>query len=166
MCTWAGSLLPRAGGGTPRTSPGGKGRGGGRSGGGGGEKGPTGRIGARGVGGSDVYVGGDFSMAGGVPASRIAKWDSVSNTWSALGSGITGPGGAGCAVRGIAISGRDVYVGGAFSSAGGVPGTYAIARWNGTNWSPLGGGTSGGSVGDVAVDGGIVYVSGLFSSVN
>ena len=131
-----------------------------------GENGPNGRICAMAVSGSDVYVGGDFSMAGGVPASRIAKWDSVSNTWSALGSGITGPGGAGCAVRGIAISGSDVYVGGAFSSAGGVPGTYAIARWNGTNWSPLGGGTSGGGVDDVAVDGGIVYVSGLFSSVN
>jgi hypothetical protein len=107
-------------------------------------------------------------MAGGVPASRIAKWNSVTNTWSALGSGITAPGGVGCDVRGIAISGDNVYVGGAFAHAGNVPGTYAIARWTTTtlSWSALGGGTSGGSVGDVAVDGGIVYVSGGFGSVN
>ena len=37
------------------------------------------------VSGMDVYAGGDFTTAGGVSASRIAKWDGTS--WSALGHG-------------------------------------------------------------------------------
>ena len=129
-----------------------------------GENSPNGQVCVVAVSGSDVYVGGDFSIAGGVPANNIAKWNSVSNTWSALGSGVNNLG-AGCAVRGIAVSGNDIYVGGAFSSAGGVPGTYAIAKWDGTNWSALGGGTVGGSVDVVAVEGGVVYIGGLFNQV-
>ena len=38
----------------------------------------------RAVGG--VYVGGQFTTAGGVAASRIARWDGSS--WSALGTGM------------------------------------------------------------------------------
>jgi len=34
-----------------------------------------------------LYVGGDFTTAGGVPAVRIAKWDGIS--WSSLGGGIS-----------------------------------------------------------------------------
>ena len=38
------------------------------------------------VSGGDLYAGGDFTTAGGVPAKRIAKWNG--SAWSALGSGI------------------------------------------------------------------------------
>src|SRR5689334_24518190 len=38
------------------------------------------------VSGSDLYVGGGFTNAGGVPASHIAKWDG--SNWSALGGGL------------------------------------------------------------------------------
>lgn len=34
----------------------------------------------------DIVAGGDFTTAGGVPASRIARWDGAS--WSALGTGM------------------------------------------------------------------------------
>ena len=37
------------------------------------------------VSGTNLYAGGSFSTAGGVPANFIAKWDG--STWSALGSG-------------------------------------------------------------------------------
>jgi hypothetical protein len=57
------------------------------------------------VSGSDVYAGGEFTTAGGVSASRIAKWNG--SAWSALGSGVNGK------VNSLAFSGTDLYVGGA-----------------------------------------------------
>ncbi|MGQ0553485.1 MAG: hypothetical protein ACT4PU_09735 [Planctomycetota bacterium] len=38
--------------------------------------------------GSQLYVGGSFTIAGGAPASRIARWDG--SMWSALGAGLDG----------------------------------------------------------------------------
>ena len=69
--------------------------------------------------GSDLYAGGDFTKAGGNPASRIAKWNGTN--WMALGSGMNGT------VRALAVSGSDLYVGGSFTTAGGKPAAY-IAR--------------------------------------
>jgi hypothetical protein len=40
------------------------------------------------VSGSDLYAGGDFTMAGGRPAIYIAKWNGTN--WTALSSGIGG----------------------------------------------------------------------------
>src|ERR1700722_5462423 len=37
---------------------------------------------------SNLYVGGYFTMAGGMPANSIAQWNG--NAWSALGSGVSG----------------------------------------------------------------------------
>lgn len=37
-----------------------------------------------------VYVGGQFTMAGAVAASNVARWDPATGTWSALGSGLNG----------------------------------------------------------------------------
>src|SRR5207237_6392188 len=65
------------------------------------------------VSGSDVYVGGNFTTAGGVSAHYIAKWNG--STWSALGNGMDG---TNPYVYAIAISGSDVYVGGNFTFAG------------------------------------------------
>jgi hypothetical protein len=73
------------------------------------------------VSGTDLYAGGWFTMAGGSPANYIAKWNGSS--WSALGSGIGGvafyP-----ALRGLAVSGSDLYVGGPFTVAGGKVSAY------------------------------------------
>ena len=38
--------------------------------------------------GTNLYAGGYFTTAGGVPANYIAKWDG--SAWSALGSGMNG----------------------------------------------------------------------------
>ncbi len=110
--------------------------------------------------GSDVYLGGDFTQVGGVPASRVARWDGQG--WSALGEGVNGT------VWAIAVSGGDVYVGGEFTEAGGrsAPG---IARWDGRKWSALGSGVSGcrdaftaPAVYALAVRGREVYAGGRF----
>jgi len=82
-----------------------------------------------------LYAGGEFTTAGGVAASRIARWDGTS--WSALGSGVAG--------RVYALTDHDdgsgpaLYVGGEFFTVGGVA-ARMIARWDGTSWSALGSG--------------------------
>ena len=81
----------------------------------------------------EVYAGGSFTTAGGVPATNIARWNG--STWSALGSGVGGGDYAGVSAIAIANNG-DVYAGGSFTTAGEVPATN-IARWNGSAWSAL-----------------------------
>lgn len=107
------------------------------------------------VSGSNVYVGGWFTQAGGISANRIAVWNGT--TWSALGSGLNN------VVTAIAISGSNVYVGGWFTQAGGISANY-IACWDGTTWSALGSGLNN-NVYAVAVSGSNVYVGGgVFTS--
>ena len=103
--------------------------------------------------GSNVYVGGRFTQAGGTPVNNIARWDGSS--WSALGSGINDW------VFAIACSGNDVYVGGEFSEAGGTPASN-ITRWDGNSWNALGSGIDL-EVFTIACSGDIVYVGGYFT---
>ncbi|MFN7395449.1 MAG: hypothetical protein ACK5UW_00665 [bacterium] len=73
--------------------------------------------------GGDVIVGGVFTTAGGVSASRIARYNPSTGVWSALGAGIDN------AVETLAVlPGGDVLVGGLFTAAGGVPANN-IARY-------------------------------------
>ncbi|MBI3123918.1 MAG: carboxypeptidase regulatory-like domain-containing protein, partial [Ignavibacteriales bacterium] len=67
--------------------------------------------------GMDLYVGGEFNVAGNIQANRIAKWDG--SNFSALGSGMFGN--SGYNVTALAVMGDDLYAGGTFYSAGGVP---------------------------------------------
>jgi hypothetical protein len=70
------------------------------------------------VSGSTLYVGGEFTNAGGSAVSCIAQWDGSS--WSALGSGISGVGdGLGPYVSALAVDGSgNLYIGGDFTIAG------------------------------------------------
>jgi len=90
--------------------------------------------------GSALYAGGNFTSAGGVAASSIAKWDGSS--WSALGSGF----GFDDTVVALATfddgTGPALYAGGHFTSAGGVAASN-IAKWDGSNWSAVGTGLEG-----------------------
>ena len=85
--------------------------------------------------GPALFVGGAFDTAGGVPASRIAKWDG--STWSALGAGVD------ARVLSLAVhddgTGPALFAGGSFELAGGQPAT-SIAKWDGSAWAPVGGG--------------------------
>ena len=112
----------------------------------GGEPGTNGTIAALTVyddgGGPALYAGGNFTTAGGASANRIAKWNGSS--WSALGSGMSGAGFS--TVQALAVyddgGGPALYAGGSFDSAGGVT-ANRIAKWDGTDWSPLGSGLNG-----------------------
>jgi hypothetical protein len=80
--------------------------------------------------GADLYVGGVFNAAGGVPAVGLAKWNEAS--WSGVG-GFAG------VVLTMATDGTNLYVGGSFTNCGGIFITN-VAKWNGTSWSTLGNG--------------------------
>jgi hypothetical protein len=77
------------------------------------------------VSGSTLYVGGDFTTAGGSTANYIAQWNGSS--WSPFGSGISGGGGdaRGPYVAALAVSGSTLYVGGDFTTAGTNISAYA-----------------------------------------
>jgi hypothetical protein len=100
----------------------------------------NGTVYALAVSGANLYAGGYFSTAGGVTAYLIAKWDG--SGWQALGSGIPMDSSSSL-VRALAVSGTDLYAGGWFDKAGGVP-ANCIAKWDGSAWSALGSGISGG----------------------
>lgn len=106
--------------------------------------------------GTDLFVGGNFSIAGGSHAAGIARWDGTN--WFPLGSGLSNSNGA-ASVSAITVSGSDLYVGGVFTSAGGVL-ANGIAKWDGTHWSALGPGIEGSAVNAIAVSGRKVYVGG------
>jgi hypothetical protein len=128
--------------------------------------GTSGRVQAIATSGSDVYVGGEFIQVGGfnslgtrdggLTVNRIAKWDSQSQTWSALGVGMNND------VFAIAVMGPTVFVGGAFTQVDGQDIGY-IAMWDGKSWSALGSGVDN-NVQALAVSGSRVYVGGIFTS--
>ncbi len=64
----------------------------------------TGTVLAMAVSGTDLYVGGAFTLAGAVSVNNIAKWDG--SAWTALGSGTNG------LVLAVAVDGNDLYAGG------------------------------------------------------
>jgi hypothetical protein len=69
--------------------------------------------------GPALYVGGYFTMAGGVAASHIAKWDGTS--WLALGTGVGGPYTSVLALAAFddgSDGDADLYAGGDFITAG------------------------------------------------
>jgi hypothetical protein len=122
--------------------------------------------------GPHLYVGGTFTAAGQLPASRIARWDG--SDWSALGTGVDGP--SGVSVRAMAVfddgNGPALFVGGVFTSAGGVV-ARRIARWHPVDgWSAPGTGVTGSpvSVDALAVfddgNGEALYIGGAFTTAN
>jgi hypothetical protein len=83
----------------------------------------------------DVVVGGDFTMAGGVAAVGVARFDGAA--WHPLGAGLTQPGGGPGAAYALLQHGGELYAGGYFGLAGGSIVNH-IARWDGAAWSSLG----------------------------
>ncbi|HEV8113871.1 MAG TPA: hypothetical protein VGR31_13935 [Planctomycetota bacterium] len=91
--------------------------------------------------GPALYIGGTFTIAGGVSAQHVARWDGTA--WSPLGSGLLGT--SYPTVNALIVfddgSGPALYAAGSFNTAGGTPASN-IAKWNGAGWSALGGGLS------------------------
>ena len=112
--------------------------------------------------GDYVYLGGDFTTAGGIPAYSIVRWNSATDTWESLGRGINGQ------VFAILPHGDDVYVGGRFLGAGNLlsgPARDAlnIALWKDGEWMTLGEGVDE-VVWDMILKENKVYVGGSFDS--
>jgi N-acetylneuraminic acid mutarotase len=130
--------------------------------------GVNGQVFALAVAGYDVYVGGEFTQAnvGKSPlrVNCIARFNTGTNTWSKLGTtGIDGT------VYALAVSGSDLYAGGAFTrintGKSSITANY-VARFNtSTNtWSILGTGNGvDGTVNALSIVGSEVYVSGYFT---
>lgn len=114
----------------------------------------------------EIYFGGAFTTAGGVTVNGIARYDPVTNTWSALGSGVSG----GYVYAIEADTQGNLYVGGTFTSAGGVANTDGIAKYDpATNtWSALGTGrtTSGGVYALAYSPEGYLYAGGDFDGMS
>ncbi len=109
------------------------------------------------VSGTNLFVAGEFTVAGGMSARSVARWDGVS--WSALGEGVE------LFVHSMVVAGTNIYVGG-FSTAA-SPCGKALVRWDGSEWTPLGSGLGPGPLVDVAalaIRGPELYVGGKFSS--
>ena len=87
----------------------------------------------------NLYAGGNFTAAGGISVTNIAKWNG--SAWSALGSGMGGGNQNG--VYGLITDGAgNLYAGGPFTTAGGVT-VNGVAKWNGSTWLALDTGVSG-----------------------
>jgi len=82
--------------------------------------------------GPALYAGGSFSMAGGVSANNVAKWDGL--FWSPLGGGIDGE------VRALTSfddgNGPSLYAAGCSYSGTGP--CHFVRKWDGTSWSEIG----------------------------
>ena len=74
--------------------------------------------------GTDLFLGGDFSLAGGISANRVAKYDTLTSTWSALGNGVSNNN-----VTTMLIVGEDLCVGGSFTLVDGNA-ALRVARYN------------------------------------
>jgi uncharacterized repeat protein (TIGR01451 family) len=134
--------------------------------------------------GSDLYVGGQFTTANAgstgpmpmVSANNIARFNTTTQTWSALsngnGNGVNGY------VFAMAVRGTELYLGGSFTStnfggSGSTPAVPAnrVAKFNAaaSTWSALKNG-NGNGVNDIvyalAVRGTEVFVGGSITSVN
>jgi len=104
-----------------------------------------------------LYVGGNFTNAGGVQAMCLARWDGTN--WHAV------PGGPNAIIYALAFRSTNLFVSGVFLSADGKAATRIACR-SGTNWFGLGSGTSNGVNNNAmsmfnAEDG--LYVGGLFT---
>jgi len=89
--------------------------------------------------GPALYAAGDFNSAGGAAVNNIARWDGTA--WHDVGGGVTGD--SETVIHALTVlddgSGPALFAGGRFTHAGGVPASN-IAKWDGTNWSPVGAG--------------------------
>lgn len=118
---------------------------------------------------NNIYVGGAFTRAGSTVVDKISEWDG--SNWQAMGDGIEDlyiyTAGR---IETIAIFDRDVYVGGDFTSIGGIS-ANGLAKWDGDQWSDLNGGvlyagsSGNGMVHDLVVNGNELYVAGYFTSI-
>jgi hypothetical protein len=113
--------------------------------------------------GPALYAAGQFSVAGGVVATNVARWNG--SEWSAVGGGL-GPAGTSSVldleVFANGSSAPVLVAGGDFTQAGGAP-ANRIAQWDGHEWSPLGSGMDA-PVAALATFDSALYAAGRFTT--
>ncbi len=119
--------------------------------------------------GPALYVGGNFSGAGGQPIATLARWNGAN--WSAVGGSAFTLSGTSVPPTIYALhvhddgSGPALFAAGRFDTVSGTT-VNSIAKWDGGNWTPLGLGLSGpmgaGEAYALASYGGDLYVGGGF----
>jgi gliding motility-associated-like protein len=101
------------------------------------------------VSGNNIYVGGDFTKANNVAGfNGIACWNTTSNTWSTLGTGVAG---SNKTVYSLTVDAANnlLYVGGEFTSVNGTGANNIASYGLGTStWAALGSGATGAAVGN------------------
>lgn len=123
--------------------------------------GTNGPVSAIAIGDGVVYIGGDFTTAGGVAHQHLAALDPVTGTalpWAPATAGT---------INTLAYSSGVVYVGGTFTAVNSTE-RYRIAAINAddgslTTWNP--GGDDVYNIHSIAVSGDTVYVGGAFTSI-
>lgn len=123
------------------------------------------------VSGSSIFIGGEFTAAGNAAANNVARFDTTTNTWSALKQGnVNGVNGI---VTELVLSGNSLFVGGGFTTAGTSTVVFAnrVAKFDlSTNtWSALKQGNGNGvnsNVTAMAVSGNSLFVVGNFTTAN
>lgn len=143
---------------------------------------PTSRVGAYTLtpSGTNLYAAGTFVNAGGVVVNHVARYDTTTGAWSALGGGLRNTCQIGMGApfpcdpivnASVVDSSGNLYIGGSFDAVvnpgGGTVAVNGIAMWNGSAWSALGSGVqyADNSRGDIRVltaNGSDIYVGGNF----
>lgn len=110
--------------------------------------------------GTNLYAGGQFTTADETTVNYVARWDG--SAWHRLQNDIEPAPGVSGNVYALAVQGTNLYVGGAFSQAGGYYNTPHIARWNGREWWEVYPGVNN-TVFALGVSGTNLYVGGAFT---
>jgi len=119
-------------------------------------QGPNQNVWALAVWNNKLYIGGEFSMIGGVAAPRLATLSGT--TYQAVsGSPTSGR------VQVLLPSGSNLYVAGNFTSAGGQTVNRVAALSSNHTWSPLGNGLGPTIVSALALYNGALYAGGNFT---
>eukprot|EP01117_Protostelium_nocturnum_P009990 TRINITY_DN3560_c0_g1_i1.p1 TRINITY_DN3560_c0_g1~~TRINITY_DN3560_c0_g1_i1.p1 ORF type:complete len:912 (-),score=324.37 TRINITY_DN3560_c0_g1_i1:23-2758(-) len=127
----------------------------------------SGRLNSVYVNGSDVFVGGSFSVIGDQHVDNVARWNG--ERWLPMGLGLKNG-----TIHSIVVDGDEVYAGGYFNSTDskGFP-LVSLARWNkfDEQWTSLGKGMDGhchsnNTIYTIQVSKDYVFVGGSFTSIS
>ncbi len=116
--------------------------------------------------GEALYIGGSFSSAGGYLARGIVRYAGPDD-WQAVGGGCysTNTNYYLAALLAADVGqGSELFAGGGYATAGGVPNTAYLAAWNGSRWRSVG--TLNSAVWALASDNGLLYAGGSFTSAD
>lgn len=116
------------------------------------------------VDGDNLYIGGGFTMANGIPANGVVLYNTATQMWSPLAGGVDGE------VCTLLFDHGQLYAGGGtdasvWNGENSING-FGVRVWNGETWSALGSGISGGMLRALAVVNGDLYAGGDFNSTS